>query len=384
MVNNRLFKCSLTARIAAATPLHFRFGKVSVIMNLLTHLAIFVSLVLPISAQKAINKPAAISDAVQERLVQRFADIAIASRSRYSKLEAGHYPENCVQDSQHGFYTDDDSGVHCPLENVEAYTVKFSDAPGLSWYFCRCTTGISIDTMVDMFGKLPSRMKAVVRTLMAWPPLLSGVLAYTSGPDIAITSALQTSTGKQDMNALVHEACHILDGLYDISLSQNFQLAIAEVTCVVTNYGNRSHVEEMAEVGVFLWVKHHDPLLYEKVYTHNKMSCADNQLNFMDAILGESRLSSCELVTNQAFEQSPLQHYPDGKYTGPKTQIEGNAKTRTQRKNTVRVYAPNGIKDIKKQRALLVYHHDFYSSKAMLSTQCLADSRGDFSSDIGA
>ncbi|KLU87298.1 hypothetical protein MAPG_06299 [Magnaporthiopsis poae ATCC 64411] len=124
--------------------------------------------------------------------------------SKSELWEPGLLPLNCAK--YHATFPSLSPGF-----NFSVYNVTYNDCDS-PWVFCRhADAHRSIEDMTDMFGRLPIRMRELIRTVVAIPdaaPEDDGWDALSTESDIVVRP-----TG-WELRVLAHEASHILDSHY--------------------------------------------------------------------------------------------------------------------------------------------------------------------------
>ncbi|KAF7335404.1 hypothetical protein MVEN_02193100 [Mycena venus] len=178
-------------------------------------------------------------------------------------------PPNCAQ-----YVGGNDS--ECP-SSMSATAVTYEDC-GDAFTVCRCdNANMTLDTAVDRLGRVPVGLRRFVGTIFI---LSDATRAYTnlSTGDIHLF-------GDCAMDVWIHEASHAFDFASPSSLHSNstdWQLAIANDSCVPDPYSLTNRVEDFAQMSVMKIYKllhdGHLPPGFEE-------NCMFNQLAFMDTLL---------------------------------------------------------------------------------------------------
>ncbi|KAL8303444.1 hypothetical protein RB597_005067 [Gaeumannomyces tritici] len=131
-------------------------------------------------------------------------EVLPAVPSRVDPWRSGLLPLNCA--AYHA-----ESPSVSPGFDFDVYNVTYNDC-GIPWIFCRHVDAQrSIEDMTEMFGKLPIRMRELVRTVVAIPaaaPEDDWWDAFSAESDIIVRP------GGWQLRLLAHEAAHIVDAHY--------------------------------------------------------------------------------------------------------------------------------------------------------------------------
>ena len=114
----------------------------------------------------------------------------------------GQYPRFCYDTarSQRG---GGNTNVNCAINNLEVYTVTYSDCPSRPWVLCRCSdSNLSRQQYVNDFGRLPPGIRS--RVVHALSIQDSGTSAGSSNDRILFRGAVKPAVH-------VHEAMHSVD-----------------------------------------------------------------------------------------------------------------------------------------------------------------------------
>ncbi|KAF8428524.1 hypothetical protein EV426DRAFT_543398 [Tirmania nivea] len=116
------------------------------------------------------------------------------THSTHSQWKWGWIPQDCktmVQDEGFNPY------------DVEVFNIHYTDCPDV-WIFCRHNKApVSQIDMINIFGRMPVRMRQYVRHMLAVPGVIS---AGSSGDNIVLKG-----TGPNLMTVFVHETAHSMD-----------------------------------------------------------------------------------------------------------------------------------------------------------------------------
>ncbi|KAK5994164.1 Conidiation-specific protein 13 [Cladobotryum mycophilum] len=134
---------------------------------------------------------------------------------------------------------------HTPYE-VEVYSVQYDDCPD-AWVFCRHKDATpSIDQMIEVFGRLPVRIRDYVRTTIAMPGPRSAYTYSDLGDNIYFGDFQNYPT------LFVHEIGHTMDNnVYhkgsDFSASQQWLNAYNQDSAISDDYARTNQAENVAQ-----------------------------------------------------------------------------------------------------------------------------------------
>ncbi|KAF3913461.1 hypothetical protein AA313_de0203720 [Arthrobotrys entomopaga] len=161
-------------------------------------------------------------------------------------------------------------------ENTEVYDVTYSTGCTAPWVMCRAKNAqLSIQTMANLFGRLPLHMRAVVRHSIAVPQSSCSALSYTNLGDTVYYGNCNTPS------VWIHETGHQMDAMLKPasaeSGTQAWKNAISADSCVPDSYANTNDVEDFAQVTVVALYKS----LHGSIPTHPHPGCFSHQLNLL-------------------------------------------------------------------------------------------------------
>lgn len=133
-----------------------------------------------------------------------------------SPFTEGQLPRNCAEQAS----------TRCGTAAMEAFSVSFSDCD-MSWAVCRCPDApVSLDQLLDSFGRLPPNLRAHVRTVIALPDTSNS--AYSNANDIVLLGDVPA------FSVMLHEAAHTLDK--GRSGEQEFLSVLDQDSCWADDY----------------------------------------------------------------------------------------------------------------------------------------------------
>lgn len=126
----------------------------------------------------------------------------------------------------------------CPLQNTTMLTTVAEEQCAEPWVICRVgTPALSLERQVRILGRVPVKARAHIRHMIALPAM-AGKYAHASGKDVAFFVDIPSFA------TMIHELTHVLDnGKSDSAAWKN---AVAQDSCVITEYANKSYVENLA------------------------------------------------------------------------------------------------------------------------------------------
>ncbi|KAK6531680.1 hypothetical protein TWF694_002856 [Orbilia ellipsospora] len=132
------------------------------------------------------------------------------------------------------------------LANTEVYDVTYATGCKAPWVMCRATNAqLDINTMANLFGRLPLHMRAVVRHSIAVPQSSCSALSYTDIGDTVYYGNCNTPS------VWIHETGHQMDAMLKPasaeSGTQAWKSAISADSCVPDSYANVNDVEDFAQ-----------------------------------------------------------------------------------------------------------------------------------------
>ncbi|KAI5782053.1 hypothetical protein DFH27DRAFT_466405, partial [Peziza echinospora] len=182
-----------------------------------------------------------------------------------SSWNAGHLPVSCVAQA-------DENG--CPRKNMKAYAIWYNDCANKAWTFCRCdvpSNPVTLDNMIEVFGKIPLSSRIFVRNFMGIPPVAGGAYAYATGGDIVTFNPLRFVT-------MLHELTHIIDGANGLSTNAAWAAAVKADSCVISDYANTNLAENLSEVGSLVLLEIVNNAEYRRLAgTLGNFACLSNQ-----------------------------------------------------------------------------------------------------------
>lgn len=283
----------------------FRISLVSVLLIVLAtsnsvHAA---ALPKPQKEDKSIKLPVLLDDGVLGGITNKFYEHVPGVKYTVKEWEPDYYPAACISESQ--------SNNKCPVSDMKVYDVTYADCPQ-PWTMCRCSGAVvSKERLFEFFARVPVKARAEIRHMFAWPNQ-KGLAAYAFGPDIGLTNPLQTGDGKQDMNAIIHEAGHVLD--QGASDSPQMLDALSKDKCILRQYSKVSRGENLGNLMVMTYFKMTNPKEYSRVYKEKGMSCLKRQLDFMEKRYAK-RMTPGGTCPQRKHKNSEKKHVPGGKLT---------------------------------------------------------------------
>ncbi|KAL8666510.1 MAG: hypothetical protein Q9168_007462 [Polycauliona sp. 1 TL-2023] len=152
-------------------------------------------------------------------------------------------PEYCL-DLSPG--TKDDKGVIHNAFNpadISTYDIKYDDCDQV-WTACVHKDSLmKIDTLADLFGKVPVASRSLVRHVVSLPNPVGG--AYNSAGDIVLFQI-----GVDGFGVLLHETAHSLDNYAyheKLSNSSHWSAELAQDSAVPDNYAGSDNAEDVAQ-----------------------------------------------------------------------------------------------------------------------------------------
>ncbi|KAL5339728.1 hypothetical protein BJX70DRAFT_397440 [Aspergillus crustosus] len=155
----------------------------------------------------------------------------------FTQWEWGTLPARCKSVA-------DNRGINAYDINVYEVTYDDCDTP---WVFCRHHDAqVSLDQMIDNFGRLPVRLRDMVRTQIAVPSDGTGAYAYSDLGDIVYTGNM----GRL-IRIWIHEIGHVIDRTegvdHDYSSTDAWLNEYNQDSYVCDKYGQSNNAENFAE-----------------------------------------------------------------------------------------------------------------------------------------
>ncbi|KAF2708702.1 hypothetical protein K504DRAFT_363205, partial [Pleomassaria siparia CBS 279.74] len=127
---------------------------------------------------------------------------------------------------------------NCPIENLEVYTVTYSDCPTRPWTICRCSDAqVSRETYATDFGRVPPGIRSrVVHSL---------IISESTGSAGSNNDRI-LFRGPVGPAVYLHESMHSADSGFPDTTA--FTDAYNADTCVPDNYANASPAEDFAQL----------------------------------------------------------------------------------------------------------------------------------------
>lgn len=277
----------------------YRLSFASVLVTILASTSVH-ALPRPQDEDKSINKPVLFDDGTIGEITNKFYDYVQGVKYSVTEWEPDFYPQACISESQ--------SNNKCPVSDLKVYDVTYEDCPQ-PWTMCRCSgSQVTPERLFEFFARVPVKARAEIRHMFAWPDQ-EGLAAYAFGPDIGLTNPLQTGDGKQDMNAIIHEAGHVLD--QGASDSPEMIDAINRDDCALRPYSLVSRGENLGNLMVMTYFRMINREEYDRVHNEKGMGCLQNQLDFMERMYSE-RMTPGGTCPPRKHENSERKNLPGG------------------------------------------------------------------------
>ncbi|KAA8649363.1 uncharacterized protein ATNIH1004_005264 [Aspergillus tanneri] len=205
-------------------------------MKFTSGFGIALSVLAAISQAKRLDKPALTPDLGY--LLQGSVDNLHPTHSTWDKWGDGWIPEDCKSMAQNP-----NLNLNLNPSDFEVYNVHYDDC-GDAWVLCRHKDSpVDLVTTVDIFGRLPVRMRDWVRHVMTVP---GNDYAFNLNGNIVFSG--RTST---NMDVAIHETGHSLDLLKAygevLSSSQTWIDNYNQDSNVPDNYAQSSQIENVAQ-----------------------------------------------------------------------------------------------------------------------------------------
>ncbi|KAI4250142.1 MAG: hypothetical protein L6R40_000314 [Gallowayella cf. fulva] len=128
-------------------------------------------------------------------------------------------------------------------EDISTYNIKYDDC-NMAWVVCVHKKSImSIDTLADLFGRVPVRSRSYIRHVLSIPDAYGN--AYNVGDNIALKQI-----GADGLEVLIHEVGHSLDAhAYSepLSSSQHWDDEYKKDSHVPDPYSGTNFAEDVAQ-----------------------------------------------------------------------------------------------------------------------------------------
>ncbi|KAF3921203.1 hypothetical protein ABW21_db0203567 [Orbilia brochopaga] len=163
--------------------------------------------------------------------------------------------------------------------DTEIFDVTYKDGCANPWVFCRAKNApLSLDTMIDLFGKLPLHMRELVRHPIAVNDPSCSAYSYTTIGDIVFRGNCYKPS------VWIHETAHQMDAFLHPDRAASgtpvWNDALNADTCVPDDYANNNKVEDFAQVTVTaLYCALHNRSIPHADFGND--GCFNNQLNMI-------------------------------------------------------------------------------------------------------